>query len=301
MTRGQDWVPQGVDTSAPSVARIYDYMLGGSHNFAVDREMGDQLDQAMPCLRHAARVNRSFLARAVRFMVDEGVRQFLDVGSGIPTVGNVHEIAQEADPDCRVVYIDRDPVAVAHSELMLADNDRAAIINADMRGPEKIFASPDAQRLLNLDEPVGLLMLLMIHWIPDEWDPYGLLARYRDPLAAGSFFALTHATGDGQGEQLANATGVIKRSSSPDQVNLRTHAEVLPMFGDFELLEPGLVRCAMWRPGGPGDISDDPEANSLLYAGIAGNASQARSVGRGSRIPPSPKPPGAPPAPPSIA
>jgi hypothetical protein len=270
MTREQDWVPQGVDTSAPSVARIYDYMLGGGHNFAVDRDMGSQLDQAMPGLRHAARVNRSFLARVVRFLVGAGIRQFLDIGSGIPTVGNVHEIAQEADPECRVVYVDRDPVAVAHSELMLADNDRAAIVHADMRDPEGIFASPEAQRLLNLEEPVGLLMLLMLHWVPDEWDPYGLLARYRDPLAPGSYFALTHATNDGQGERLDNAAGVIERSKSPDQLNLRTHAEVLPMFGDFELLEPGLVGCALWRPAGPGDISDDPETNSLLYAGVAG-------------------------------
>ena len=267
MTQQQDWVPPGVDISVPSMARTYDFMLGGAHNFAVDREVGVQIEKAMPGLRDAARVNRAFLGRVVRFMVRQGIRQFLDIGSGIPTVGNVHEVAQAEDPECRVVYVDRDPVAVAHSELMLEGNDRAAIVRADMRDPASILDSPQVHRLLDLDEPVGLLMLLMLHWIPDVDDPISLLAQYAEPLASGSYLAITHASGDFQGENVAKATDIIKRSKSPDQMNLRTHAQVAALFKGFEIVEPGLVGCAEWRPLGPGDISDATEMNMLVYAG----------------------------------
>jgi hypothetical protein len=266
--REQDWVPAGVDTSVPSMARTYDFMLGGGHNFEVDRVVGRKIEQLMPGLKQAARVNRAFLGRVVRFMTGQGVRQFLDIGSGIPTAGNVHQIAQREDPECRVVYVDRDPIAVAHSELMLEDNDRAAVVHADMRDPESILGSQQVRRLLDFDEPVGLLMLLMLHWVPDEDDPLSLLRRYWAPLAPGSYFAVTHATDDNQGAELTQATGVIRSSNSPDQMNLRSREQIKAMFGDFELVEPGLVGCALWRPGGPGDITDDPEMNMLVYAGV---------------------------------
>ncbi len=269
MTQVPDWVPPDVDLTKPSMARVYDYMLGGAHNFVMDREIGDQIKRAMPGIQHAARVNRAFLRRAVRFMVTEGVRQFLDIGSGIPTVGNVHEIAQQADPSCRVVYVDRDPVAVAHSQLLLAGNENATVIRADMTEPDAIFGSPELPELLDLDQPVGLLMLLMLHWVPDEEDPAGLLTRYRDALASGSYLAITHVTDDYQDEEtLTGATDVVKQSRSRDQMNPRPRAEVRSMFGDFELVEPGLVACAMWRSEGRGDISDDPAMNALMYAGV---------------------------------
>ncbi|NUT49622.1 MAG: hypothetical protein HOV94_20280 [Saccharothrix sp.] len=263
-----EWIPTGVDISVPSSARIYDYMLGGGHNFAVDRAVGARLEGSMPGLRNAARVNRAFLGRVVLFMLDQGVRQFLDVGSGIPTVGNVHEVAQSAAPGCRVLYVDRDPVAVAHSELMLVGNDDAAVVQADMREPETILEGAEAHRLLDFDRPIGLLMLLMLHWVPDSADPHALLARYRDALAPGSYLAITHATGDHQGEDLTAATDAIKQSNSPDQMNLRSHAEITRMFDGFELVPPGLVGCGEWRPGGPGDIAAHPEMNMLVYAGV---------------------------------
>lgn len=264
----QDWVPLDIDMTVPSMARTYDFILGGGHNFAVDREVGARMERAMPGLRHAARVNRAFLGRVVRFLVDQGVRQFLDIGSGIPTVSNVHEVAQERDPRCRVVYVDRDPVAVAHSELMLAGNDRAAVLRADMRDPEQIMRSPQVERLLDLDQPVGLLMLLMLHWVPDDADPRGLLARYGAHLARGSYLAITHVTGDHQGEELTEATDVLKRSKSPDQITLRTRAGIAELFTGFALVEPGLVGCGEWRPRGPGDIADEPDMNLLVYAGV---------------------------------
>ncbi|XVV00573.1 SAM-dependent methyltransferase [Actinosynnema sp. CA-248983] len=269
MQRVQDWVPDSVDTSVPSMARTYDYMLGGAHNFAVDRQVGDQIEQVMPGLRTAARVNRAFLARAVRFMMDRGIRQFLDIGSGIPTVANVHEVAQSADPECRVVYVDRDPIAVAHSELMLSANDRAAIVKADLRDPDTILDHPETRRLLDFDQPIGLLMLLVLHWVPDDADPLRLMARYRDALPSGSHLAISHVSADHQDASLDAATDVIKRSKSPDQVNERTHAQITELFGDFTLLEPGLVGCGEWRPHSVGDISEAPHMNMLVYAGVA--------------------------------
>lgn len=268
MTQSPEWVPPSVDISVPSMARTYDFMLGGGHNFAVDREVGVQIERVMPGLRDAARVNRQFLGRAVRFMISRGIRQFLDIGSGIPTVSNVHEVAQEEDPECRVVYVDRDPVAVAHSELMLAENERAAVVQADMRDPEKIFESNEVQRLLRFDEPIGLLMLLVLHWVPDDDDPWDLMSRYRGALARGSCLAISHVSGDHQGENLEVATNVIKESRSPDQVNQRMHTEISALFGGFEMVPPGLVGCGEWHPGGPGDISDATAMNMLVYAGI---------------------------------
>lgn len=270
MTQQQDWVPRIIDTSAPSGARTYDYLLGGSHNFAADRVMADQVELAVPGIRHAARLNRAFLARAVRFMVDTGIRQFLDIGSGIPTVGNVHEIAQQEAPDSRVVYVDRDPIAVAHSELMLADNERAGIVEADMREPDSVLTNVVTRELLDFDQPVGLLFLLVLHWIPDADDPAALVARYREALAPGSYLAVTHMTDDIQEDKISAVAGVVNNSRGAGQVFPRTRTEIATMFGDFELLEPGLVPTGTWRPGGIGDISDDPEMNELSFAGIAG-------------------------------
>ncbi len=263
-----DWVPQSVDISVPSVARAYDFLLGGAHNFAVDRELALKVDRMMPGLRPLARVNRAFLRRAVRFMTDQGIRQFLDLGSGIPTVSNVHEVAQEVDPDCRVVYVDRDPIAVAHSELMLAGNDRTAIVRADLRDVAGILGSPQVKGLLDFDRPIGVLLMLMLHWIPDEWDPRGLLAQYRDALPDGSYLAASHVSADHAGQYMDKAAQMIRDSGSRDQVTPRTHAEILELFDGYELVEPGLVGCAEWRPAGPGDISDVPIANMLLYAGV---------------------------------
>lgn len=261
----QNWVPQSVDVSVPSSARIYDYMLGGAHNFAVDREMGAKVERLMPHARSAARVSRAFLGRAVRFMVDQGVRQFLDIGSGIPTVANVHEVAQAEVPECRVLYVDRDPVAVAHSELILADNDRAGVLQADIRDPEFILDSPEAHRLLNFDEPIGLLVLFMLHWVPTEADPWGLMKHYRAAVASGSYLAITHFT---HGDEGAAATAARLNQAGGDQVTPRNRDEIAALFGDFELVEPGLVGFAEWRPSGPGDISDDPAMNMLAYGGV---------------------------------
>lgn len=263
----QNWIPQSVDVSVPSAARVYDYLLGGAHNFAVDRVMGDKAEQMMPHSRSAARLNRAFLRRAVRFMTDQGVRQFLDIGSGIPTVANVHEVAQEEAPECRVLYVDRDPVAVAHGELIVAGNDRVGVLQADMRDPESILNSGELNRLLDLDQPVGLLMLFMVHWVPNEADPQSLLKRYREALPSGSFLAISHMAGDHVNDEARAVTDRMSKSGG-GAVTYRDRDEIEGFFGDFELVEPGLVKYAEWRPAGPGDISDDPAVNKIAFAGI---------------------------------
>src|SRR2546421_865213 len=166
-----DWAPETIDIERPSAARIYDYWLGGSHNFAVDREMARQVTSLVPETPLIMQANRAFLHRAARFLVESGIRQFLDIGSGIPTLGNVHEVVQKAIPDAPVVYVDIDPVAVTHSRHILAGNERVAVIQEDLRRPDRILAHPDATRLLDLDQPVALLLLAVLHFIPDDDDP----------------------------------------------------------------------------------------------------------------------------------
>jgi S-adenosyl methyltransferase len=266
MAENPSWVPRGVDTTVPNAARIYDYWLDGAHNFAVDRVMANKIEKVMPTVRDVARIQRSFLRRAVLFMVDSGVRQFLDIGSGIPTVGNVHEIAQRADPECRVVYVDKESVAVAHSELLLRGNDRAAVIQANLRDVEDVLDHPETKRLLDFDQPIGLLMLLVLHFVPDSWAPVGVVARYRDRLASGSYLALSHVTADGNPAGLTKAVELYR--NTPESLYPRSRQEVLRLFAGFELADPGLVGCALWRPSGPGDICDSAEMNTLVYAGV---------------------------------
>jgi len=264
---GGRWIPDESAQLKPSAARIYDYMLGGAHNFAVDRQLVERLMAANPNAIHVARVNRAFLRRAVLYMVNQGIRQFLDLGSGIPTVGNVHEIAQKAGPDCRVVYVDYEGVAVAHSELLLEGNDNATVLQADVTMPDAVLHAPRTRRLINFDEPLGLLVVALLHYISPAQDPGAVLRRYREIMAPGSYLAISHATRDFMPEPVDKAVEEI-RKSSPDVVFTRTHAEVLEFFGDFELVEPGLVTTARWRPDGPLDPNRNL-ADDALYAGVA--------------------------------
>ncbi|MEU4766269.1 SAM-dependent methyltransferase [Actinosynnema sp. NPDC023794] len=263
-----DWVPEGIDTTVPSVARTYDYLLGGAHNLEVDRAMGEKMLEVLPGARDLVRLNRSFLRRAVTHLAEHGVRQFLDIGSGIPTVGNVHEIAQEVAPDCRVVYVDKDPVAIAHSRLLLADDPNTAAVQADLREPEDVLGRPEVTGLLDFDEPVALLLLLVVHFVRPEEEPGKLLARYRDRLAPGSYMVISHATADDRAETMRRAAATVRESRSKDNLVYRTHAEVTELFDGYELVEPGVVGHALWRPGGAGDIADRAEDNNQVWAGV---------------------------------
>ncbi|MFE1963329.1 SAM-dependent methyltransferase [Streptomyces sp. NPDC059479] len=260
------WAPRGIDISMPSVSRIYDYYLGGSHNFEVDREAARKAMEFMPGLPKIMKANRAFMRRAVEFALNEGISQFLDIGSGIPTFGNVHEVAQTANPEARVLYVDHDPVAVAHSRAVLDGNHNAAIVSADLRKPGQILTSPEALQLLDLDRPVALLLVAVLHFLEDEDDPYGAVAELRDALAPGSLLVLTHASYDRlplTPEQADGAVGVYRNIRNP--LVMRSRAETARFFDGFELVEPGLVFMPEWRPDCP-DAQEDPYA----YSGIAG-------------------------------
>ncbi|GGM46871.1 hypothetical protein GCM10012275_17390 [Longimycelium tulufanense] len=257
------WAPADIDLDRPSAARVYDYYLGGSHNFAVDREMAEQAIALWPNLPLIMQANRAFLRRAVRYCVDQGIRQFLDIGSGIPTVGNVHEVAQEADPRCRVLYVDFDPVAVAHSRAILAGNERADIVHADLRKPEDIVGSPQFGRLIEPQRPMAVLMVAVLHFIDDADDPVRLVARYRDLLAPGSYLVLSHATQDGQPDKVEDHQKLYARTRTP--MHMRSRAEVGALFTGFELVDPGIVYLPQWRPESSDDVDEHPER----YTGYA--------------------------------
>ncbi|MER7827275.1 MULTISPECIES: SAM-dependent methyltransferase [unclassified Streptomyces] len=266
------WAPPGIDISVPSVSRIYDYYLGGSHNFEVDRQTARRAMEFMPGLPKIMQANRAFMRRAVRHAVAEGVTQFLDIGSGIPTFGNVHEIAQAASPQARVVYVDHDPVAVAHSRAVLTGDDHSDIVAADLRKPKEILAAPEVGRLLDLERPVALLLVAVLHFLEETDDPYAAVAELRDALAPGSLLILTHASYEGiplTQETAAGTVGVYRDMRNP--LVMRTQDQISGFFDGFEMLEPGLVSMPDWRPDRPDDGEDgETPEDPYAFSGFGG-------------------------------
>jgi hypothetical protein len=256
------WVPKDLDVNLPSAARVYDYLLGGAHNFAADRAVAEQVLRLLPTARQVAIANRSFLRRSVRYLVGQGITQFLDLGSGSPASGNVHEIAQEADPSSRVLYVDYDDVAVAHSELLLAGNPTATILNADLTKPGAVLDAPVTGQFLDFSRPIGLLLVAVLNYAPDDLDPVGIVAAYRDALPAGSYVVLSHLTADHDPVAMAGVIEVMKQSRDP--LYFRSYDDILAMFAGLDLVAPGLVSAPCWRPD-PGVRERGPEG---LYAGI---------------------------------
>ena len=246
MTDRPAWVPDSINTELPSAARVYDYLLGGGHNFAIDRVVGEKVLQVLPNGGQIAGSNRAFLRRAVLFMIERGITQFLDLGSGIPTVGNVHEIAQHADPNARVVYVDYDEVAVTHSELLLQGNDNATVVAADATRPDRVLSAPAVREMLDFSKPVGLLMVAVLHFIPDEKKPRDVLAQYIEALPSGSLVALSHLTADGKPEEMAAVVEAMKNRRDP--MYFRSLAEFSTMFDGLEVLDPGIVSAPHWHP-----------------------------------------------------
>ncbi|HEY7593545.1 MAG TPA: SAM-dependent methyltransferase [Actinophytocola sp.] len=265
-TERPNWAPESIDLERPNAARIYDYLLGGAANFAADREFAEQLLTVLPEARGAARMNRAFLNRAVRFCVDAGIRQFLDVGSGIPTAGNVHEIAQRMDPSCRVLYADVEPVAVTHSELMLRDNDQAAAIRADFTDPDSVLDNETTRRVLDFDQPMALLLVAVLHFVPDDAQPYDAVARFVSRLAPGSYLVLSHSVERPSEEQAEGIDRLYDRADAPGV--RRTHAEIARFYDGLEMVEPGLVNTPEWRPE-PNDTSADQPGADVAIAGVA--------------------------------
>jgi hypothetical protein len=264
---GNDEVaPPGVNINVPHSARIYDYWLGGKDNFAVDRAVGEAMIQAIPGMRYMAGENRKFVHRAARDLVaQEGIRQFLDIGTGIPTRPNLHEIAQELEPEARVVYVDNDPIVLVHARALMISKPegRSEYISADIRDPESILSDKTLRDTLDFGKPVGLTLIAILMLLADEGDPWGKVAELRDALPSGSCLAITHPTADFNpvevGEAVAAATGAGMTLVARDR------SAVARFFGDWELLEPGIVPVSGWRPD---EAVASPEA-AYYWAGVA--------------------------------
>lgn len=250
----------------PNAARMYDYNLGGNHNFAADRSAMDAINAlfAPGELAHVGQSNRAFLARAVRYCLDEGITQFLDLGSGIPTVGNVHEIVRSRIPAARVVYVDNEPVAVSQTRRMLAGNPQAAIVDADLRDPDTVLDTPEVRSLLDFRQPVALLAVAALHYVDHDADVTGILRRYLHALAPGSVLAISHLTPDGRPQVVPSATTAWADTVS-EPMTMRTRGEVTAFFDGLELMDPGVVWTVQWRPDSPLDPRWPVEA---CWAGV---------------------------------
>jgi O-methyltransferase involved in polyketide biosynthesis len=255
-----------VPDDAPSAARIYDYLLGGFYNFEVDRAVAQKITEALPDMPLFMRANRAFLRRVVRFLAEQGIDQFLDLGSGIPTVGNVHEVAQQANPSACVVYVDNEPVAVNHSRTILEGNSKATVIQADIRQPEVILGHPETRRLLDFNRPTAVLLLSVLLFLNDE-EAYRVVRYVRDALVPDSYIAISHPTDDKTPpEQSERAEKLYAAIGAP--VRVRSYNEVERFFDGLELVEPGLVHIPLWRPEGPDDLFLRNPELSAYYAGV---------------------------------
>jgi hypothetical protein len=266
-TTDTTWIPENVPLDKPSAARMYDYFLGGSHNFAIDRDTAEQAIHIDPEVPLIMRANRAFLRRAVTFLARQGIDQFLDIGSGIPTVGSVHEIVQRVNPAARVVYVDVDPIAVAHSEAILRGNPAAAAIGADARYPEQILAHTAVRRLIDFDRPVAVLLVFFLHFIDDNATASHIAETVKGSMAPGSYLVLSHGTAEGmQPDQLDQLIRLYEGSTNP--WSSRSRCQVEKFFDGLELVPPGVVYTPLWRPESPHDLYADRPARASSYAGV---------------------------------
>jgi S-adenosyl methyltransferase len=254
-----------LDTSVPHPARVYDAILGGKDNFAADRAAAEATIRAFPSNAKAARANRAFLARAVNYLaVEAGIRQFLDIGTGLPSANNTHEVAQAAAPECRVVYVDNDPIVLLHAHALLtsAESGATSYIEADVRDPRKILQQ--AAELLDFTQPVAVMLVAILHLISDDDNPYQIVSTLMESVPAGSYLAVSHLANDLYPEQMAElARGFNEQAAL--KVILRDRAEISRFFGGLELVEPGIAQVSKWRPRS--DL--EAAAPAILWAGVA--------------------------------
>jgi SAM-dependent methyltransferase len=248
-------VPEGIDVTIPSVARMYDYLLGGKDNFAADREAAAKLLAIVPDAQKIARDNRDFMVRAVRFLAEAGVSQFIDLGTGIPTSPNVHEVARKTVPGARVVYVDHDPVVLAHSRALLATDDGVIAVKADFRDSAEVLGDPGVIRLIDFTRPVAVLILSVLHFIGDEEDPDGIVAGFRERLTPGGYLVISAITSENMGDNIAESASDLYRAARTPAV-ARSRGQIMSFFAGFELEPPGLVNAVDWRP--------DPDTDSGL-------------------------------------
>jgi hypothetical protein len=249
----------------PSIARIRDYWLEGAHHTDIDRRFADQIAVCAPHLPYLVRTQRALIRRLVGYAIEHGVRQFLDLGSGVPAGGNVHEIAQEIDPACRVVYVDLDPTIAREGGNLLAGNTNAAYLHADIRDPARILQARMLQTLLDLGEPVAVFMIETLLHIPDSDDPAGLVAAYTEPLCSGSYLAISHFS---PSEELTTGLGMFDRMfGAPPPVTLRGPDQLRDLFAGLELVPPGIVAVPLWHPASDDDIARNPE-RAKVHVGL---------------------------------
>jgi len=274
MTVAPESPEPGIDTRQPSLARMYDYYLGGSYNFEIDRERAEQVCGVLPCMNMLARSNRGFLRRAVRFMVDEGIEQFIDIGAGIPTAENTHDVARARKPGAHVVYVDNEPVAVTHGERILRDTPGTAMIQADVREPAAILGHPVVAGLIDFARPVGVLLCGVLVFIPEDADRQGtaaLMTAYREALAPGSYIAVSHLTHDEADEETRDQVDsmVDVYRSSGEQLYVRDRATLARWFDGLELVPPGVTLMDEWQPDQNRTLDPDSPARWLGYGGVA--------------------------------
>jgi len=260
------WVPPVVDTRTPSVARMYDYYLGGKDNYEADREAAEQVAQALPDVQKLAWENRAFLGRATRFLIDQGIDQFVDVGTGLPTQGHVHQVTAAHCLDARVVYADNDPIVLSHARALIPPGARVRVVDGDLRDPASILDDPATRNLIDFSRPVGVLLVAMPHFATEADDPAGIVHAFTERLTAGSFVVLSHATCDGPPlDAVAQVETVYSEASAP--IVFRTRAQITGLFAGLELVAPELRYVPRWRP----DPKKAPRRGSRLLLGGVGH------------------------------
>ncbi|MGD2178815.1 MAG: SAM-dependent methyltransferase [Anaerolineae bacterium] len=262
----RSWVPDGLLLDKPNPARLYDYFLGGFHNFAADRELADAVAGFYPEVRVGTVAQRAFVRRVVRFLVGRGIDQFLDLGSGLPTAGNVHQAAQAADPAVRVVYVDNDPVVLAHSQMLLEDDPNTTLICEDLRDTEAILNHEDVAALLDLSRPLVLMSNAVLHYVTDDAQAYGAIRRLVEPLVPGSYATISHVSFDGASREVLDKAREVYRAAA--EVTVRTREQIRQFFDGLELVEPGVVRGPLWRPESPDDVLLDHPERYLGFVGV---------------------------------
>ncbi|MET7466042.1 SAM-dependent methyltransferase [Nonomuraea sp. NPDC005501] len=264
MAETPDQWKSAIDTTRPSIARAYDVVLNGKDNFEVDRAFVAEIVKVVPEIYDVATYNRQILGRGVRFLVEQGVSQFIDLGSGLPTLENTHHVAQRANPESRVVYVDNDPMVLAHGRALLAENERTAVVTSDLRDPSAILADKDVRRLIDMDQPVGVMLVGILHHLHDDEDPQGIVEKYMAAVPSGSYLFITHFCASSEESREAEKKYLALLGTG----RFRTEKEITGFFDGFELLEPGVVPLPLWRPDGPVP-AELTVGQRLMYGGIA--------------------------------
>lgn len=260
------WAPGTIDTSVAHPARMYDYYLGGKDNYQVDRDAAEDVLAVLPEGRDMARANRAFLGRAVRYLAHKGIKQFLDIGTGIPGPDNTNDVAHSVEPEARVVYVDNDPIVLTHAGALLARHDPkfTTVIQADLRDPDSIIGHPDARAVLDFSRPIGVLLVAVLHFIKHEENPHDLVEQLKNVTVPGSYLVLSHGTGDFEPDRASTAAEGYNRASAP--FVLRSRQQIRRFFDGLELVEPGVVQIPWWRPDG----EVGPDAEQIWIYGAVG-------------------------------